>query len=161
MDVANRPILALIGPRKILDPDALRAAALPHLTNYLQHQPDALAISELASGADTILLAAAADCGYSIGITVPYPGYRDVSSPSEETLQAELRSRAALIHHMADPGEPDAAIAAAGYWLVDHANTVLVASDGTDSAVAGGTADLMRRAASRGIPVIVITIAHA
>ncbi len=158
MDVANRPILALIGPRKILDPDALRAAAMPHLTQYLQHQPDALAISELASGADTILLAAAAACGYPIGIIEPYTDYRDSSSPGEETLQVDLRSRATIIRHFADPRDPDAGIAAAGYWLVDHASAVLAASDGTDSAVAGGTADLLRRAALRGIPVMVISM---
>lgn len=114
-------------------------------------------VSCLAAGADSIFAEAVLDAGGTLDVIVPAAGYREKAvRPDHADRFDELISRAASVRVL-PYREPDpAAYQAASEVLVSSCDRLLAVWDGQPSAGGGGTADVVRQARSRGVPVEII-----
>lgn len=151
-------LIGLVGHRTIGDPAALRAAAIPLFRAWRAAHPDALVVSQLAAGADTILTEAAAACGLPYGIIVPYAAFAADLAPDAAATYQRLLPGAAFVTTLPEAPDRDAAFDHAAHWLTEHVAVILAAWEGADSGKPGGTSAVLRQANAAGIPVFVIPV---
>ncbi|GAA3864968.1 hypothetical protein GCM10022243_34010 [Saccharothrix violaceirubra] len=99
---------------------------------------------------------AALDAGGTIEVVVPAAGYRDALPPEHhrdyDTLLARATTVTRLDHHASDPtAHMDASLR-----MLDQADALLAVWDGQPARGYGGTADVVRAAFTRDIPVTVV-----
>jgi hypothetical protein len=119
--------------------------------------PPLVGVTSLAAGADQLFAAAVVDAGGSLEVIVPSRGYveslPDVARERFEHFEA-LASHVSLLDF--DEVGSDAYLAA-GLAMLERCDALIAVWDGEPSRGAGGTADIVRRAQDRGIPVRIVS----
>jgi hypothetical protein len=126
-----------------------------------------IVLSSLAEGADRLVAQEALEAGYQLVCPLPFSQAefkRDFSGVASRAEYAALLSRASRVIELdgsrETPERNDAAYAASGQYIVECADVVVAIWDGEKARGSGGTADIIRRALERGVPVVWI-ISHA
>ena len=124
-----------------------------------QYDPDRLVgFSCLAEGADSLFAQAVLDAGGRLVAVLPAPDYRDTRvSPSHAGTFDDLVERAYITRFAADSSSMQA-YEAANAHVLENVERMLAVWDGEPSPEwkSGGTADAVRDARERGVPVTVI-----
>jgi hypothetical protein len=108
----------------------------------------------LARGADQVFAHAILDLGGTLHVVLPAADYR--SDQADLTTFDALLDRAATVHTMPFPRSGPAAYMAASEHMLARIDTLIAVWDGLPSAGYGGTADVVRAARDRGLPVTVV-----
>lgn len=116
----------------------------------LDQFPDATeGLTALAAGADTVFAQVCLAQGLAVTAVVPLDGYeRFFRGPALETYKTLLASSTAIRLPGAD--EAEAALFAAGRYVVDHADALIAVWDEQPAAGLGGTADVVAHARAIG-----------
>ena len=121
-------------------------------------------VTALAEGADTVAAELALDAGFALDVIIPFAREeyaRDFAGAAGERFEALWRdprvaSRLELTG-VADPSDPDARAAgylAAGRAMLTHVDLLVAMWDELPEAGRGGTAQIVREALDRGLPVV-------
>ena len=113
-----------------------------------------LGVTCLARGADQVFAEAVLDLGAPLHVVLPAADYREnqIDLGSFDTLL----DRAATVHTMPFPRSGPAAYMAASEHMLARIDTLIAVWDGRPAGGYGGTADVVRAANDRGLPVIVV-----
>ncbi len=115
-------------------------------------------LSGLAEGSDQHVAGIASRCGFSLHAVLPFhrDAYaRDFQGPTSSTaFEALLASSQRVFEMPGDRAEPERAYEMAGIGILAHADVLLAVWDGNDSRGPGGTAEVVRMALKRGLPVV-------
>jgi hypothetical protein len=113
-------------------------------------------LSCLADGADTLFARAVLDVGGELIVIVPAEQYRDElpveNHPTYDTLIARAIQVIRLDHTESDPE----AYMAASLRMIEQADELIAVWDGKPARGYGGTADVVKAARGRGMPVTVV-----
>jgi uncharacterized phage-like protein YoqJ len=127
---------------------SLTGLALGYLKNSME-RPDAV-ISGMAQGWDTAVALAALDLGLPLLAAVPFDGQEESWPPDARTRYQHIIVRATNVH-VVSPGPYEIwKYAARNKWMVDNTDRVVALWDGGEK---GGTADCVRAAQKKGLPV--------
>lgn len=119
-------------------PDKLLSAATSvyrWLLGRLEVWRPAKAISGMARGADTLGAIAALKLGIPLVAAVPFEGQDALWVDSDRQVYRRILDRAAEVVYVSDPGYAAWKMHARNHWMVDRADLVLAAWDGSG----GGT----------------------
>src|SRR6266567_4389972 len=122
-----------------------------------------VACSALALGADQLFVKTALELGIPVEVVIPCAKYAEIFS-TPETLDEyhRLLNSCQDVHSLPFDDCTDDAYLAAGHWLVDHCDVVILVWNGYPAAGKGGTADIASYARLLGRPFIHIhTRLHA
>lgn len=119
-------------------------------------EPPLVGVSALAEGADQLFARAVLDAGGSLEVIVPGADYRARLSPRARAGFDELTDAAAIVTTLDYTKVGREAYLAAGLSILDRCDVLFAVWDGEESRGDGGTADVVRRARARGVPVVVI-----
>lgn len=121
-------------------------------------------VTSLAEGADTIVAEAARNRGYQLDVILPFPKAAYVESQGFdadakrifETLLIDpaTQSLLELDRTADDPVLADSAYLEAGRLMVAHSDILIAVWNGKPEDGIGGTAQILREAIERGVPVI-------
>ncbi len=129
-----------------------------------KQEPDLRLATSLAEGADTIVAGIARKHGYSLDVVLPFP--REAYAQAQNFSAAALKT---FESYLGDPsphslleldGDPDSCYSAnlgylaAGRRVVAHSDILIAVWNGEREAGVGGTAQVLREAIDRGVPVI-------
>lgn len=115
------------------------------------------ALSALAEGADRIVACHILErLGATLIVSLPLPApdsLADFESEQSRTEFLTLLRRAAQVIEL--PGAPsrEHAYEAAGNYVLDHSDVLIAIWDGRKALGKGGTADIVRQARERGLPI--------
>jgi hypothetical protein len=115
---------------------------------------DLSGVTCLARGADQVFAEAVLELGGTLHVVLPAADYR--SDQDDLASFDALLDRAATVHTMPFPRSGPAAYMAASEHMLARIDTLLAVWDGFPSAGYGGTADVVRAARERGLPVTVV-----
>jgi 8-oxo-dGTP pyrophosphatase MutT (NUDIX family) len=129
------------------------------LTKYQQwareHGQEMLVYSALAMGADQLFVKTALELGIPVELVIPCARYEDIFSTEEARSEYQrLLEAARQVHRLLSHECSDEAYLAAGQWIVDHSDLLIVAWNGYPAAGKGGTADVVHYARSVGLPFV-------
>jgi len=113
-------------------------------------------ISCLADGADQIFAVAVLDRGGELEVVVPAEAYREGLPDAARPQYDELYRRASRVHHCPRRESTAEAHMAASRFMVDRADHLIAVWDGEPARGYGGTADAVRYARERGVPIAVV-----
>ena len=126
--------------------------------------PNLRLVTSLAEGADTIVAHAARDCGYRLDVILPFPkaAYAEAQQFSTDAkrifedflIDPALHSLLELDGSPDDPRLADNAYLEAGRLMVAHSDALIAVWNGQREDGVGGTAQILREAIERGVPVI-------
>lgn len=126
--------------------------------------PNLRLVTSLAEGADTIVAHAARDCGYRLDVILPFPKAAYVeaqqfSTDAKRIFEAFLADREShsLLELDGTPDDlrlADNAYLEAGRLMVAHSDVLMAVWNGQREDGVGGTAQILREAIERGVPVI-------
>ena len=171
-------VVGITGHRALADPVAVRAA-LDELLVSLTRPPAAsyadapqpaplglipsplVGVTALAAGADQLFGDAVLAAGGTLEVIVPSRDYRDTLPADSQGTFDRLVDAAALVTTLDHDHAGNAAYLAAGLELLDRSDLLVAVWDGEPSRGSGGTADMVARARSRGLPVRVVRAARA
>ena len=115
-------------------------------------------VSALAEGSDRIVAEAGLAAGYTLEAVLPFARAeyaRDFATPeSRAAFQQLLVTAAAVFELDGAADERGRAYQAAGFVMLANIDLLIAIWDGEDAAGAGGTAQIVSRAITDGIPVI-------
>jgi hypothetical protein len=115
-------------------------------------------LSGLAEGSDRHVATVASARGYSLHAILPFERGRysaDFQSPESLAAFHGMLANAERVFEMpGDRAEPDRAYEMAGLGIVAHSDVLVAIWDGSESRGPGGTAEVIRVALKRGLPVI-------
>jgi len=119
-------------------------------------QGQALIVSSaLALGADRLFVRTALDLSIPVEIVIPCTGYEDIFTTAEARAEYHsLLERCQDIHRLEINECSDDAFLAAGHWLVDHSDLMVLAWNGLPAAGKGGTADIASYARLKRCPFV-------
>lgn len=117
---------------------------------------DLVGISCLADGADQIFATAVLNHGGELEVIVPAEAYRDGLPEVVRSRYDEFCRRASRVHRRPYRESNGDAHMAAGRFMVDRADHLIAVWDGLPARGYGGTADVVRYARERGVPVTVV-----
>nr|MDT0659643.1 hypothetical protein [Micromonospora sp. DSM 115978] len=124
--------------------------------------PDLHGVTCLADGADQLFARAVLALDGTFEVVLPAADYRSASvEPANLASFDELLGLARSVHRMDYPHSGREAYMAASLELLSRSELLLAVWDGSPSAVLGDTADVVRAAQSRGLPVTVLWPAGA
>jgi hypothetical protein len=115
------------------------------------------ALSSLAAGADQVFADIALDCGVSLTAVIPGMDYEQHLGGEE--VQASYRRLLELCSQkirLPIERTNEDAYAAAGRWIVDHADELIAIWDGSPARGRGGTGEIVEYAQRSGVPVVVL-----
>ncbi len=129
------------------------------LTKYQQwaqeHRQEMLVYSALAMGADQLFVKTALELGIPVEVVIPCARYEEIFSTEEARSEyRQLLEAAQQVHRLPSHECSDEAYLAAGQWIVDHSDLLIVVWNGYPAAGKGGTADVVSYARSIGRPFI-------
>src|SRR5579885_1233260 len=129
------------------------------LTKYQQwaheHGQKILVYSALAMGADQLFVKTALELGIPVEVVIPCIRYEEIFSTEEARSEYQrLLEVAQHIHRLPSHECSDEAYLAAGQWIVDHSDLLIVVWNGYPAAGKGGTADVVHYARSIGLPFV-------
>lgn len=116
-------------------------------------------LSALAEGADRLVAQAGLDLGIELQVILPFPQTiyeEDFETPASRTEFQQLLTRAGVTQTLLDHRPAESAYVPVQQALLRHADLVLGVWDGEGSLGPGGTVEIMREAARRGVPVVVL-----
>lgn len=146
-------VVGITGHRDLQDEPGMLAALAAHLADI---EPPLVGISALAAGADQLFARAVLSCGGTLEVIVPGADYRASLPADVRRTFDELTDAAAVVTTLDIEHVDRDAYLAAGLAILDRSDVLFAAWDGEPSRGAGGTADMVRRARNRGLPVVVI-----
>ncbi len=151
-------VVGITGHRHLADvPGMLRAieALLAEVA------PPLVGISALADGADQLFAAAVLEAGGRLEVIVPGRNYRESLTGDARDGFDRLVAAASRVSTLDVERVDGAAYLAAGLAMLDRCDVLYALWDGEASRGTGGTADMVRLARERDIPVVVIDAARA
>ena len=114
-------------------------------------------ISSLAEGADQLVAEAALERGWELQCPLPFAREeyaKDFSGAAAERFGALLARATSVFEHDGDRRHADWAYLEAGRTMLAQSDLVIAVWDGQPSRGTGGTAEVVREALARGIPVV-------
>src|SRR3990170_7832596 len=151
-------VIAVTGHRDLIDSEGTRRAIDEILASLA---PPVVGITTLAAGADQLFAEAIVAMGAELQVVVPGRDYADsLPADAREGFDRYLRRATSVTTLDIDRVGRDAYLAA-GLAMLDGCDLLLAVWDGEPSRGRGGTADLVREARERGIPVRVVTAGRA
>ncbi len=147
--------IGVTGHRRL--PYAVLEFVIAGIEKELARDEPVQALSSLAAGADQLFARIALDRG--IPVTAVIPGMDYEAHLGDEEDVAAYRSILDECHRREDlPLAPthEEAYAAAGHWIVDHADRLVAVWDGHPARGHGGTGEVVAYARERGVPVTVL-----
>lgn len=118
---------------------------------------ECVVVSSLAEGADRLVADAGLDANFALEVVLPFGRdeyERDFTTPDSRSAYRGLLQRAAAVFELnGQPDERPAAYEAAGLIMLSNADLLIVIWDGQAAAGIGGTAQIVSRAITDGIPV--------
>lgn len=139
---------------------ALPESTLPAITRAVRAQLEAAAdvtgVSSLAAGADQLFCSVVLGLGGELEIIVPSDHYESTLSGSALLLYYRLLAEAKDVRRLDYARPSEEAFLAAGKEVVERCDLILAIWDGRPAGGLGGTADIVRYARQRGVPVEVI-----
>ncbi|MEZ2330538.1 hypothetical protein AB6802_12500 [Mesorhizobium sp. RCC_202] len=139
---------------------AARRAAEKHPDVLDGADPSLTLVSALAEGADRIAAEDALGAGWRLEAVLPFtPEAYEADFATEDSKSAfrELYDKAASVFCLAMPTEPNLrprAYQATGHLTLDNCDLLLAVWDGGPAKGAGGSAEIVHDALTRGIPVL-------
>ncbi len=131
------------------------------LTNAQQHEQAVVLYSALAMGADQLFVRTALELGIPVEVVIPCAEYE--ASFVSEAARAEfwhLLGRCQSIHRLPAQACSDDAYLAAGQWIVEHCDLVVLAWNGLPPKGRGGTGDVASYARFVRRPFVHINTLH-
>jgi hypothetical protein len=111
----------------------------------------------LARGADQIFARVVLELGGVVEVVLPAADYRERKVKPDNAAEFDaLLARAAVVHTMPMAESNREAYLAASEHVMAHADEMVAVWDGAPPDGAGGTADVVRVARERGLPVTVV-----
>ncbi len=128
------------------------------LTSAQQH-PNLVLYAALATGADQLFVQIALDLHIPVEAVIPHDQYEAIY-PSDEERETYYRLliQCRAVHHMGFPNRTDDAYLAAGQWIVEQSNLVLLVWNGLAPKGRGGTGDVASYAWRSGCPFVQIDV---
>jgi hypothetical protein len=129
------------------------------IRRYLRSVDDGelVGVSCLARGADSVFAQAVVELGGDLEVVLPSPDYREAEVHGEHAAQFDaLLDQAARVRTIEDPRDRRTGYAAANDAVLDSVDELVAVWDGVPAAEVGGTADMVRAARRRRIPITVI-----
>ncbi len=127
------------------------------LTSYRQQYPDLVLYAPLAIGADQLFVQTALDLHIPVEAVIPSKGYEmHYDSDAERAMYRRLLQQCRRVHTQPFFQPTDDAYLAAGQWIVEHSDVVLLVWNGQPAKGRGGTADIASYARQIGCPFQVI-----
>jgi 8-oxo-dGTP pyrophosphatase MutT (NUDIX family) len=117
------------------------------LTTYCQQAQDRgqdiLAYSALAVGTDQLFVKTALELGIPVEVVIPCAQYEDIFATTEARDEyRRLLSCCQQVHRLSFEDCSEDAYLAAGHWIVDHSDLVILVWNGYPAGGKGGTADV-------------------
>jgi len=117
------------------------------LTIYQQQAQDRgqdiLAYSALAIGTDQLFVKIALELGVSVEVVIPCARYEDIFATAEARDEYHrLLNSCQHVHRLSFEDCSEDAYLAAGHWIVDHSDLVILVWNGYPAGGKGGTADV-------------------
>ncbi len=133
--------------------EQLRELLSKYKQQAFEHGQNIVACSALAVGTDQLFISIALELGIPVEAVIPCSQYEEIFT-SDVSLQEyhRLLNAAQRIHRLSSHGCSDDAYLAAGQWIVDHSDLVLLVWNGYPAAGRGGTADVASYARLKGCP---------
>ncbi len=151
-------VVGITGHRHLNDEPGLFAAIADRLTEV---DPPLIGVSALAEGADQLFARAVLAAGGTLEVIIPGPNYRESLPDAARRGFDELVAAAVSVTTVDAERVDSAAYLAAGLAMLDRSELLVAVWDGAASRGTGGTADMVRRARERGVPVIVVDATRA
>ena len=121
-------------------------------------------VSSLAEGADRIVAEAGLAAGFTLEAALPFHREeyaRDFKTEESQTAYRSLMKRAASIFELdGNPADRSRAYETAGLIMLANVDLLITIWDGNTAAGVGGTAQIISRAVSDGIPIVWIEPAN-
>src|SRR2546421_9015822 len=116
---------------------------------------DILVSSALALGTDQLFVKIALEMGVPVELVIPCSQYAEIFSTTEARDEYHrLLSLCQVVHRLPFDKCSEDAYLAAGHWIVDHCDLVILVWNGYPAAGKGGTADIPSYARYVGRPFI-------
>src|SRR5579859_3905407 len=109
--------VGVTGHRALRDPEAVRQSVREMLREVRDQRPDAIAVTALAPGADTIFAEVAVELGMPLEVVIPFRGY-PVATSSAQRQQFERLLEHAKVSELHLKGPGGEAYMAAGMWVI-------------------------------------------
>lgn len=142
--------VGIVGHRYLADAKTVTFVAEHCLTILKQTKvanPDVVALSAIAEGADTLFAEAALALAIPLEIVRPFDDYvSDFKTATSRRRYRKLRSAARSEVELIHQKRSDAAYEAAMNWIVTQSDVLVVVWDGLHAAGAGGTGDAVKEA---------------
>lgn len=146
-------VVGVTGHRELRHPAAVRRElddALRDLERPL------VGVTSLAAGADQLFAAAVVAAGGDLEVIVPAEGYLESLPEHARPAFDRFESMATRVSVLEFAEVGTDAYLAAGLTMLERCDVLIAVWDGAASRGEGGTADIVRRARERGIPVRVV-----
>lgn len=150
------PRIAISGHREL--PSATERLVKDALTGALEGfpVPSLVGVSCLADGADALFAEAVLDRGGRLEVVVPAVEYRDGLPAEHHATYDRLLAAAEEVYPLDFEESTSEAHMAASERMLDLTEALFAVWDGLPARGFGGTADVVREARRRGLPVTVI-----
>ncbi|MEQ1736802.1 MAG: hypothetical protein ABL886_10440 [Rhodoglobus sp.] len=146
-------VVGITGHRHLDDEEGMRAAIASRLADL---EPPIVGVSALAEGADQLFARAVLSAGGELEVVIPGQNYRaSLPMPARDEFD-RLVEAASRVTTVDDDTVDGFAYLGAGVAMLDRCEVLFAVWDGGASRGTGGTADMVRRARERGLPVVVI-----
>ncbi len=131
------------------------------LLAYRQREHNIILYSALAQGADQLFVQIALELGVPVEIVLPCADYETIFSSDKERSDYRRLLRSCQESHQLPAQEcSDDAFLAAGQWIVDQSNFMILAWNGLPPKGRGGTGDVASYARSVGCPFVHLDTRH-
>lgn len=148
--------IGISGHRDLTDPTAKAVDAA--IRSFLAERagPGLIGVSCLADGADQIFAQAIIDAGGQLVVIVPARRYRAGLPESSHVRYDALLAQAAEVLALPFTDSDAAAHMAASIAMLDRIDHLVAVWDGQPARAFGGTADVVREAEGRRLPITVV-----
>jgi len=131
------------------------------LVAFQQREQNIVLYSALAKGADQLFVQTGLDLGIPVEIIIPCAEYEAIfATDAERNEYKRLLGLCRHVHYLPAQACSDDAFLAAGRWIVDHSNLVILAWNGLPPLGRGGTGDIASYARFVKCPFIHINTRH-
>jgi 8-oxo-dGTP pyrophosphatase MutT (NUDIX family) len=131
------------------------------LRGYQQEYDQVIVYSALAKGADQLFVQIALEERIPVDVVIPCAEYETIfASDAEKTTYQRLLRASRVLHHLPVQTCSDDAFLAAGQWIVDRSDLMLLAWNGWPARGKGGTGDIASYARTLSRPFVHIHTRH-
>jgi hypothetical protein len=140
---------------RVRDALGLISAAARDCAEHVQCVPHLRVLSPLAEGADRMVAEAALELEYSLEAPLPFsqPEYERDFPETVHEFRKLIRRASTVVELGGDRSEENRSYEAVGRFVVEHCDVLIALWDGQQAAGRGGTAEIVRFAASANKPV--------